>query len=249
MPSTGRRAREGHPLLLATAAGRCRGTRGGGRGSFVLHDRTKEPRDDRELAEAQSCGSFVLNRRTKEPRDCRGRSWRGPVLLPEECSAICNLVSAAEPQQVLPGAKRRGGQFRRRMTGPPVLPSFYSPNLRLRATGQKRTSVPKWSQRAYFPSDGLGKSLSTPPTDGVVCPSRSSIRIGPAARWPSASMKRSLVAISGRSWRRLSGAAISTSALAPPAAPGSSTEPRWWRPRSRAHCSSRRRAGGGCPRR
>src|SRR3954468_14692477 len=61
---------------------------------------------------------------------------------PQECSAICNLMFAAEPQHVLPAAKRRGGQFRRRgadlLYKEPSVPQRLSPSLRRQSRALKK---------------------------------------------------------------------------------------------------------------
>ena len=73
---------------------------------------------------------------------------------PEECSAICNLMFAAKPHQLLPGAKRRGGQFRRRMTGP--LPTATYRSTRSPA---RNASVPGGSIAPASAGCGRGGSL------------------------------------------------------------------------------------------
>src|SRR5215211_3335716 len=101
-------------------------------------------------------------------------------------SGVCGEAAACSPRSEAEGRSIPEEDDR---TPPP--PRRKSPSLRLRLNGQKRTSVPKGPQRAYFPSDGLGKSLPTPPyrTEWYV---EADLRSGSAPQRDGAAPRRSV---------------------------------------------------------
>src|SRR3954469_14285321 len=62
-------------------------------------------------------GSFVVFSRTKEPRDRATTRGEVPMPLRRDVRYAIWLLRGAAARQVLPAAKRRGGQFRRRGIG------------------------------------------------------------------------------------------------------------------------------------
>src|SRR3954466_3045509 len=76
---------------------------------------------------------------------CQSAVVEGVGAPPEECSARCNLMFAAEPQQVLPGAKRRGGQFRRR--GADSLPNHSEIGCPIGTLSSEKQSAGAYSAR------------------------------------------------------------------------------------------------------
>jgi hypothetical protein len=89
--------------------------------------------------------------------DGRGRCSSGGMFGDMQ-SEVCGEAAACSPRSASGGEVNSGG-------GAPAPPPTTSKiaDFAVRSNGQKRTSVPKGPQRAYFPSDGLGKSSLTPP--------------------------------------------------------------------------------------
>ena len=218
MPATGRRSREGYPPLLATVSGR------------------------RSWAGAVFKESFCDSARPATAC-CGGVRSSSAGMFGDMQSGLCGEAAAGSPR-----SEAEGRSIPEEDDRTPVQAAHVCRICGFELTIKTNKRSQTIAKSIFSVRRAREIFVIAPLQDGVLCPSRSSIRIGPAARWRSVSTKRSPAAISGRLWRR-PGAAVSTSAPAPPAAPGSSTGLRRCPPRSRARCSNRRRAGAGCPRR